>query len=140
MGKTIVVGVDDSETALKAAAVAADLAVATGSVLHVVTAYDEDETIDVTIAGDRFLITSVDAAHDRAHRVATSLQRDGLEVTSDARRGKPQDVLIDIAKELEASIIAVGNRRMLGPARLLGSVASAVAHHAPCDVYIVKTT
>ena len=50
MGKTIVVGVDDSETALKAAAVAADLAVATGSVLHVVTAYDEDETIDCRIS------------------------------------------------------------------------------------------
>ena len=29
---------------------------------------------------------------------------------------------------------------MQGLARVLGSVANSVAHGAPCDVYIVKTT
>jgi nucleotide-binding universal stress UspA family protein len=37
-------------------------------------------------------------------------------------------------------MIVVGNRRMQGLGRLLGSVANDVAHHAPCDVHIVKTT
>jgi len=140
MGNLIIVGADDSATALKAAEAAADLAVSLGRPLHVVTAFDEEETIDITVGSDRFLITSVDAAEDRARKVASSLVRDGLEVTSSARLGKPQDVIINEAKERDASIIVVGNRRMQGPTRLLGSVASSVAHHAPCDVYIVKTT
>ena len=33
----------------------------------------------------------------------------------------------------------VGNRRMQGLGRVLGSVANSVAHNAPCDVYIAKT-
>ena len=36
-------------------------------------------------------------------------------------------------------MIIVGNRRMQGMGRLLGSVANEVAHNAPCDVLIVKT-
>ena len=36
-------------------------------------------------------------------------------------------------------MIVVGNKRVQGLARVLGSVASAVAQHAPCDVYIAKT-
>jgi nucleotide-binding universal stress UspA family protein len=34
----------------------------------------------------------------------------------------------------------VGNRNMKGKARLLGSVASKVAHHAPCHVLIAHST
>jgi nucleotide-binding universal stress UspA family protein len=36
-------------------------------------------------------------------------------------------------------MIVVGNRRMRGIGRVLGSVANSVAHNAPCDVYIAKT-
>ena len=44
-----------------------------------------------------------------------------------------------VAKEIGADLIVVGNRRVQGIGRVLGSVATDVAHHAPCDVYIVKT-
>ena len=54
--------------------------------------------------------------------------------------GKPTEVLIGEAERLGASLIVVGNRRMQGLGRVLGSVANSVAHNAPCDVYIVKTT
>ena len=64
----------------------------------------------------------------------------GLTITTGAGVGKPADLLIAEAKRLEATVIAVGNRRMQGAGRLLGSVANSIAHHAPCDVYIVKTT
>jgi nucleotide-binding universal stress UspA family protein len=40
----IVVGVDGSETALKAAQTARDLAVSLGATLHVVSAFDSDRT------------------------------------------------------------------------------------------------
>jgi nucleotide-binding universal stress UspA family protein len=140
MAHIIVVGVDGSDTAAKAAEAAALLALDTHRVLHVVTAYDEDEQFSFGVGSDRYVVSSMDRAAHLAGTIALSLRRPGLEITSGAGVGKPHDVLIDEAKRLDAEIIAVGNRRMQGAGRLLGSVANSVAHQAPCDVYIVKTT
>ena len=38
-----------------------------------------------------------------------------------------------------ADMIVVGNRRMQGVQRILGAVANDIAHHAQCDVLVVKT-
>ena len=140
MREAIVVGVDGSETAAMAAEAAARLAVGLGRPLHVVTAYQDDETVHIEVGSDVFTVSTMDSAAGVAKAVATLLARPGLEVTSGAGAGKPHDVLIEEAERLDAAIIVVGNRRMQGPGRLLGSVANSVAHHAPCDVYIVKTT
>ena len=44
------------------------------------------------------------------------------------------------AVRLDASTIVVGNRRVQGASRLLGSVAVSVLRSAPCDVLIAQTT
>lgn len=54
--------------------------------------------------------------------------------------GTPAEALIAHAEEHDASVIVVGNRRMKGLARVLGSVANSVAHEAKCNVYIADTT
>ena len=51
----------------------------------------------------------------------------------------PATALCDQARLLEASAIVVGNKRVQGAARILGSIAQDVAKSAPCDVYIVHT-
>jgi nucleotide-binding universal stress UspA family protein len=78
---------------------------------------------------------------DSAQHVAESLaaSKPGVQVTHFAARGKPADSLIKEAIRLDARLIVVGNRRMRGIGRLLGSVANSVAHNAPCDVYIANT-
>ena len=108
--------------------------------MHVVTAYEDEETVQIEVGSDVFMVTSFDSAEGVAKSVATTLARPGLEVTSGAVMGKPHDVLIEEAERLDAALIVVGNRRMQGPGRLLGSIANSIAHHAPCDVYIAKTT
>ena len=46
-----------------------------------------------------------------------------------------------MAEETNADLIVVGNKGMTGAKRfLLGSVPNKVSHHAPCGVYIVRTT
>jgi nucleotide-binding universal stress UspA family protein len=140
MSNTIIVGVDGSETALKAAEVAARLAASTGARLHVVTAYKPAEGGVIAVGSDEFVYSSADTALGVAQVATTHIAADVDEVTAEAVPGKPQDVLIDEAKRLEAWLIVVGNRRMQGLGRMLGSIASDVAHHAPCDVYIAKTT
>jgi len=72
--------------------------------------------------------------------VANAVARPGLTVDSGARFGRPHEALIEEAKRYDDVLIVVGNRRMQGAGRMLGSVANSVAHSAPCDVYVVKTT
>ena len=43
------------------------------------------------------------------------------------------------AELVDADLIVVGNVRMQGLGRVLGSVGNDVAHSAPCSVLIVKT-
>jgi nucleotide-binding universal stress UspA family protein len=138
MSGTVVVGVDGSGTAKKAAERARDLATALGANLHVVSAYDSDRT-DVFGAGsDQVVISEADNAENVARLVANSLQGE-TPVTFAAVRGRPAEALIKEADHVEAKLIVVGNRRMQGVGRVLGSIANSVAHNAPCDVYIANT-
>lgn len=139
MSGIVIVGVDGSETAMKAARTAADMAQAMGATLNVVTAYASDKTEVVEIAGEDWTVSDSEQAHKVAQRVAALLGASGVSTTYTAARGKPHEVLISEAERLEAKVIVVGNRRMQGLGRVLGSVANTVAHNAPCDVYIAKT-
>jgi len=48
--------------------------------------------------------------------------------------------MCDEATRLEARTIVVGNRRVQGVTRVLGSIAADVTKHAPCDVLIANST
>lgn len=140
MATHLIVGVDGSDTSRRAADTAASLAVQLGAHLHVLMACDQEEPVEVGVGSDRLVINPADEAAAIALDVARALHRDGLTVHSGARYGRPSDVLCDEARRLGDALIVVGNKRVQGPARLLGSVASAVLQQAPCDVYVVKTT
>lgn len=77
---------------------------------------------------------------DSAAEAAVSLRSIVADVQIAEGKGKPADVLVEEAERLGAALIVVGNRRVQGPTRVLGAIATSVAHRAPCDVYIVKTT
>ena len=93
----------------------------------------------LTVGSDEFNVSSLTSAEQIAEQQAATFRAQGVEATSTAIDKKPADALIDEAERLEAELIVVGNRRMQGVSRLLGSVANEVAHNAPCDVMIVKT-
>ncbi len=72
---------------------------------------------------------------------AGEAEKAGVEAESRPREGDPADALLDVAEEVGADLIVVGNKGMTGAKRfLLGSVPNKVSHHAPCGVYIVRTT
>lgn len=135
----IVVGVDGSETALRAAQTARELAASVGATLHVVSAFDSDRTEVFGSGSDQWIVSDAGNAEKVARTVADSLRQPGTNVTYAAARGKPAEALIREAERTSARMIVVGNRRMQGLGRVLGSVANSVAHNAPCDVYIAKT-
>lgn len=139
MSGIIVVGVDDSATARRAAESARQLARALGSPLHIVTAFDSDRAEVYGSGSDRRVVTSADDAEQVARQVAADLDAGELQVSHFAVRGTPASALIRHAETYAAHTIVVGNRRMKGLGRVLGSVANSVAHGAACDVYIVNT-
>jgi nucleotide-binding universal stress UspA family protein len=136
----IVVGVDGSDTAARAAATAARLADRLGSDLLVVSAFPAAAADRPPAAGEEALTTR-EVAEQLAREVAERLRDSypGLTITADAEPGKPAEALVHAAEYAGAELIVIGNRRTQGVTRILGSVAVDVVHRAPCDVYIAHT-
>lgn len=137
--KTYVIGTDGSETAAVAAKRAGELAVAAGAAMHVVCAFGKGGGGSLSVGSDTYVVSGLTSAEQIAEQQAATFRAQGLHATFSALEEKPAAALIAEAERLGAELIIVGNRRMQGASRLLGSVANDVAHNAPCDVLIVKT-
>ena len=73
-----------------------------------------------------------------AGRTAADLRAAGLQTESEVDDGSPAHRLVETAVNWDADLIVLGTHGRSGLARLLvGSVARAVLHHAPCSVLIV---
>ena len=134
---TIVVGVDRSETARKAAEAAADLASALDSDLHLVMCADRVRGVEMKIGSDTFHSDWLADADQFLSDLARQLPHG--DVTTSVSDGDPAKAICDEAKRLDARLIVVGNKRVQGLARVLGSVAGDVMKHAHCDVYVANT-
>jgi nucleotide-binding universal stress UspA family protein len=145
--RSIVVGTDGSETAGKAVAAAVELAKLSGATLEIVSAYEpvsgqrlREEARQVP--PDLQWMVNRRADVDATLREAAELAGEaGVATQTFAREGDPADAILDVAEELDADLIVVGNKGMTGAKRfLLGSVPNKVSHHAPCAVMIIRTT
>ena len=136
--RDVVVGVDRSDTARRAAHAAAELASAYGVNLHIVMCVEETKSVGVAVGGDVFRSDWLTEAEQFLDELERALPHDSF--SRHIGPGEPATVLCDEAKRLDAKAIAVGNRRVQGLRRVLGSVASDVLRHAPCDVLVANTT
>jgi nucleotide-binding universal stress UspA family protein len=116
-----------------------DLALALGATLHLVTAFNDERTEVFGSGSDERVVSGADEAEVVARDVAAGLRTGNLRIDHFAVRGTPANAPVKQAETYRARMIVVGNSRMQGIGRVLGSVANDVAHHAPCNVYIAKT-
>jgi nucleotide-binding universal stress UspA family protein len=130
----VIVGVDDSATARRAATIAASLATALDTPLHVLSVVTKRKNLDVSAGGEHWHTNSVDAAEQLLAALKGELSAPSI--TYSVSSGDPATE----ADRIGAAIIVVGNRRVQGMARVLGAIATDVARHASCDVYIANTT
>lgn len=139
--KKILVGVDGSDTADAAALTAGRLAQATGATLVVASAYGKLEVEQVRTGAEQFFFSNEDEALNTAKRSALRVRDElaGLEPETVAVEGKAAEALVDLATARDIDLVVVGNKRVQGLARVLGSVAADIARTAPCDVYIAHT-
>ncbi|HEY4428096.1 MAG TPA: universal stress protein [Solirubrobacteraceae bacterium] len=147
MFSSIVVGTDGSRTATEAVREAVDVAKAVGARLQLVSAYPH-------VSEQRLRAERRKAPADMQWAVNPRRETDtvlsdaadiaraaNVEVDVHAREGDPSDAILDVAEELGADLVIVGNKGMAGAKRfMLGSVPDRVSHHASCSVLIVHTT
>lgn len=137
MTAPIIVGVNDSDTARRAAFSAANLAVALDAPLHLVMAVSKTKPQSLTGGGEHWQIDWLSSAEQFLDALIGELP--SRNTTRSVSLKDPATAMCEEAKKLNARMIIVGNRRMQGISRVLGAVASDVARHAPCDVLITYT-
>lgn len=146
---SVVVGTDGSATAELAVRHAGKVAADHGARLVIVTAYEPHGDELLESLGDRvpddirYTLTDKVQAEELASKGRVIATEEGAKrITAQAIAGSPADVLLEAAEDFGADVIVVGSRGLTkATSRLvLGSVASSISHHAPCDVLIVQTT
>ena len=134
----IVVGVDRSDTARRAAEQAAELA-------RCARHHAPHRDVRQARPGREPRRRQRSVPDRLGHRIAAVPRRDEAKLPHDkisrsAVEGDPAKVMVEEARRLGARIIVVGNRRVQGASRVLGSIAGDVLKTASCDVLIVNTT
>jgi nucleotide-binding universal stress UspA family protein len=142
--RTVVVGTDGSDSSLRAVDRAGEIAGANAKVI-VATAYfpqsDDPRGADVLkdegykLSGNAPIYAILREARDRAKAAGAK------DVEERSIVGAPVDALVDLAEEVDADLLVVGNVGLSTIAgRLLGSVPANVSRRAKTDVLIVHTT
>ena len=142
---TIVVGTDGSDSSLRAVEKAGQIAAGSGAKVVVATAYfpqsEDQRAADVLkdegykMSGNAPIYAILREAKERAQQAGAKT------VEEKAIVGAPVDALVDLAEEVKADLLVVGNVGLSTIAgRLLGSVPANVARRSKTDVLIVHTT
>jgi len=140
----VIVGVDGSDESRSALRFAAREARLRSTRLIVVGAYQPTDRFEMeALAGPH----SPPGADPEPARLATVLgqliaeepETSGLDLEQAVQAGQPAKVLLESARDLDASILVVGTRGRGGFASLLlGSVSEEVSRHANCPVAVVR--
>ena len=147
--QTVVVGTDGSDSSLRAVDRAAAVAADHGAKLIVATAHlpvpeekgryaiapGSDHGQDYRLVGEAPYYAILQTARERAHLAGAK------NVEEKPIVGAPINALVDLAGEVNADLLVVGNVGLSSVAgRLLGSVPSEVSRRAKMDVLIVHTS
>jgi nucleotide-binding universal stress UspA family protein len=129
---TILVGTDTSAAAALAVEDAARLARDRGAELLVLYVKSEGD-VRAVVDPDR-------AADPQSHLRRLAARFPGLAITTRIEDGDAATRIVDVAEEIRADTIVLGNRGTHGSRwRVRETVPNLVLRHAPCSVYIVDT-
>jgi nucleotide-binding universal stress UspA family protein len=144
--RTLVVGTDGSESSLRAVDRAGEIASESNAKLVIATGYlpekDDLRAADALgeerykVSGNAPIYARLRDAHDRAKAAgATNIEERPVE-------GAPVHALVDLAEEVGADLLVVGNVGLDARSAIIGrvfSVPGAIATRARVDVLIVHT-
>ena len=143
--KTVVVGTDGSESSLRAVVRAGQLASGPDAKVIVATAFlpsPEDTRAADVLKEEGYKVTCNAPIYEILRDAGERAKAAGAaNVEERAVEGAPVEALVDLANEVGADLLVVGNVGLNTIAgRLLGSVPANVARKSKTDVLIVHTT
>ena len=145
--RTVVVGTDGSPSSLRAVDRAAEIAGDTDATLIIVTGYRPPDTdlhaVDA-LGDEAYQVTGGAPIYATLRDVAERARRAGAKnVEERAIAGAPVSALVDVAEQVGADLLVVGNVGLNARSALIGrvfSVPGGVASRAGVDILIVHTT
>ncbi len=139
--RTILVPTDFSPTAEGALVLAEELARAAGPAqLVLVNAYAVPLELEaLAFYGAKRVFDELAGESEKQCRVVVArLKNAGLSAESAGSHGRPEEVIVEMARKKRADLIVMGTHGRTGlPHVLLGSVAERVIRNAPCPVITV---
>ncbi|HEU4916761.1 MAG TPA: universal stress protein [Acidimicrobiia bacterium] len=140
--KSIVVGVDGSETSGRAAEIAAEIARSREAKLVLVTVVRPPEGWwgigGAPPTPEALSAALVEGQQQVLKENEERLALDGVDYETVEELGDPTSRLIAVAEEREAGLIVIGKRGAgLAERVMLGSVADRLCHHSPVPVMVV---
>ncbi len=140
--KTIIVGVDGSETSTKAAEVATEVARSWQAKLLLVTVVRPPEGWwgigGAPPSPEALSAALVEGQEQILKETEEHLPLEGIEYETVQELGDPTWKLIDLAEERNVDLIVIGKRGAgLAERVMLGSVADRLCHHSPVPVLVV---
>jgi nucleotide-binding universal stress UspA family protein len=136
----IVVGTDGSHGAEAAVRKVIEMLQGSGATVHLVCAYASPGTLQrLGMTAKTESVNMRGVAADVLARDERRFEEAGFSVQTYALEGDPADMILDVAGEQKADLIAVGARGHTGLRRfMLGSVSSKLAHHTNTSLLIVR--
>lgn len=146
MFKTVVVGTDGSEHAMKALQIAVDFAKADPEMnVHVVTAFHplspgQIKDLRSQLPEEFHSLLNADFGADSILQQArATFSQAGLSAKFLELNGDATDAILDTARDADADLIIVGSRGENVARRAMhGSVSTKLVHHADCTVIVVR--
>jgi nucleotide-binding universal stress UspA family protein len=143
----VVVGTDGSESSLRAVDRAATIAADSDAKLIIATGYfpQKDDTRAADVLGDEgYKVTGNAPIYAMLHDARDRAKAAGAKKIEDRSiQSGPVDALVDLAEEVGADLLVVGNVGLDARSAIIGrvfSVPGAVATRAKIDVMIVRTS
>jgi len=141
----ILVPVDGSKYSMEAVKIALDYAKVKKADITIITVTPFIPGIDLEISAKE-MASMNESMKRRGEEVLLKAQgiltAEGISVKTILSSSiSPADEILDLAEKEKMDLIIIGNRGLGGDETrfFMGSVASKIAGHAPCNVYVVKT-
>jgi len=135
--KTIVLGYDESPEASRAVERTAELAKALGARV-IVTSVAPIMAFSARGIGPYDPADPPERHRALGQDAAAILAEQGVATEMVTGLGDPGDAIVELADERGADLIVLGMSHHPQLSRILGSVSEDVAHHAHCDVLLVR--
>ena len=145
--KTVVVGTDGSESSLRAVDRAAKIAAESNAKLIIATGYftqPEDKRAADVLREEAYMVQGNAPIYAMLHDARDRAKAAGAKNIEDRPiKAAPVQALVDLAEEVGADLLVVGNVGLDARSAIVGrlfSIPGAVASRAKIDVLIVRTS